>query len=138
MTDTSKSQRLMATNQQDGAHPTKHGVPQRTCETRLSIGCVVIRKRGKGPGIQEEGITMAYFSNGTEGEAFEETHCYQCKHYDTEKTCPVMEIHLNWNYEQLDDPVKKSAMEQFIPIDKDGYAGKCRMFISMETTPGGK
>jgi len=78
---------------------------------------------------------MAYFCNGIEGEIFEEKYCYECRHYNddlNERACPVMEVHLIYNYDlcnKKDDPGKKN-LDALIPMTPDGiYPDKCAMFI---------
>lgn len=41
---------------------------------------------------------MAYFANGTEGDMFFDQYCVRCVHCGG---CPVWDLHLTWNYEQV-------------------------------------
>lgn len=70
---------------------------------------------------------MAYFSNGTEGEIYEAHYCQKCVHNQKDH-CPVLELHLLWNYEQFDNKDKRCALDKF--IKRDGTDNEqCRMFI---------
>ena len=47
---------------------------------------------------------MAYFSNGSAGEAFESRWCAKCALYpivDGDPPCPVLYVHMMFNYEQI-------------------------------------
>ena len=49
---------------------------------------------------------MAYFSNGSEGEAFEAANCNSCVHQPTDEDgpgCPVWDAHLFFAYELCND-----------------------------------
>lgn len=70
---------------------------------------------------------MAYFSNGTEGELYREQYCARCVH---EPTCPVWLLHLTRNYAESNNP--DSILHVLIPMRKDGFAGKCTMFVTAE------
>lgn len=74
---------------------------------------------------------MGYFSNGTEGEMYEEEYCYKCLNYNEEQGCQIMNLHLFWNYEaqRENGEDKKYALNWFIPPDKEGiFNQQCRMF----------
>lgn len=72
---------------------------------------------------------MGYFSNGTEGEAYEEQYCAKCANANTDNGfCPIMNLHSSWNYEQHSDPLKKAALEHFIPRSEKGWNEQCKMF----------
>lgn len=69
---------------------------------------------------------MAYFSNGTEGIDYQEKYCRLCIH-DIDSQCPVIMLHLLWNYEAVNDKVKSLALNTLIPVD--GIENKqCKMF----------
>ena len=77
----------------------------------------------------------AYFANGTEGELYREQVCNNCVNWrplpgEAEETagCRIMDLHFAWNYEQQADPVKRDALQHFIPM-AGLYAGTCRMFV---------
>lgn len=74
---------------------------------------------------------MAYFSNGTEGEQYEEKYCERCIHYgDENKGCPIWDAHLFFSYElcnKENDPGKQ-ILDMLIPMD-GVWAGECRMFV---------
>jgi hypothetical protein len=80
------------------------------------------------------GLVMGYFSNGIEGDRYEETYCINCVHYanfDVEKEeCAVLEAHLLYNYDECNNP--KSILDVLIPRGK--YENeKCRMFFPLHT-----
>ncbi len=69
---------------------------------------------------------MAYFSNGTEGMSYEEEYCLHCVHFET---CPILVLHYMWNYDANRDETKKTALNTFIPRNKQGDNEKCLMFV---------
>jgi len=95
-----------------------------------------------------DGYTAETFvmANGTDGDSYEARYCAYCLHYSQAEgeCCPVLMLHLLWNYEQhnADDPVsllKHQALEQFIPTD-DAQNQPCRMWAPIHdgvTEPGG-
>lgn len=74
---------------------------------------------------------MAYFCNGTEGMRYEADFCERCVHYDGEEGCPVMAIHMLYNYDQIDNKDLKTILELLIPTDGDGFAGECKLFYKI-------
>ena len=50
---------------------------------------------------------MAYFSNGTEGEPFDE-ECSQCALF--EEPCPIAYVQVNWNYEACNNEVATAIL----------------------------
>ena len=77
---------------------------------------------------------MAYFSNGTEGEYYQEKYCDRCVHDDTEAGCPVWALHMEWNFDAVGkdkDETKAQALDTLWP--RDGvHNGECRMFHTMK------
>ena len=67
---------------------------------------------------------MGYFSNGSEGMAYEETYCAHCIH--EEGGCAVMLAHLLHNYDECNNP--ESILHVLIPRGKDGFNERCKMF----------
>lgn len=68
---------------------------------------------------------MGYFSNGTEGMAYEEEWCARCVHQDG---CEVWLVHILFNYDECNNP--KSILHRLIPLSDDGLGNKqCRMFF---------
>lgn len=63
---------------------------------------------------------MGYFSNGSEGEGYEEQWCSRCLHNDG---CAVWSAHQLHNYEECNKP--DSILHMLIPRDN----GQCRMFV---------
>lgn len=73
---------------------------------------------------------MAYFSNGTEGMAYEDRHCAECVHgQDQEKGCPVMDAHYLYAYELCNSKeAGKVILDMLIPMDEHHYPKKCSLF----------
>lgn len=76
-------------------------------------------------------MTMAYFSNGTEGDIFRERNCDLCVH-DLHGICPVWGLHLSRNYDQCEKTplgtTTKDILASLIPEDADGFARNCSLF----------
>jgi hypothetical protein len=70
----------------------------------------------------EGGITMAYFSNGTEGDVLD-NQCAQCPL--GQLPCPVALVQLEYNYEQLDDGNAKLREAMNLLINEQGI---CKTF----------
>lgn len=69
---------------------------------------------------------MGYFSNGTEGELYQEKYCNRCMH-DKNKNCPIWLAHLLYNYELCNS--KNNPLNILIPLSKDGLTNEqCTMF----------
>ena len=76
---------------------------------------------------------MGYFANGTEGEMYEASYCDRCLHSEN-NDCPIMALHLDWNYEQNKDANKKRILDMFIP--REGiYNGACTLFSPVNMIP---
>jgi len=83
-------------------------------------------------------IKMAYFSNGAEGDYYEEKYCQRCKHSgEIGEACPILLLHSKWNYEacngdKLDATpgvkAKYTALNALWPRD-GAHNGRCAMFI---------
>jgi len=77
---------------------------------------------------------MAYFANGSEGDAYETAYCARCRYQldkdpDKGECCPVLMLHLLWNYDQDAEPDKKLALELFIP-QHGTIPTQCTMFAA--------
>ena len=70
---------------------------------------------------------MGYFSNGTEGEMYQEKWCDRCLHRGDD-SCAVWLVHLTHNYDQHKDKILKLALDTLIPREGIGN-GQCRMFL---------
>ena len=73
---------------------------------------------------------MGYFSNGTEGMAYEAKYCERCIHYGPPDGpgCPVFGLHLLHNYEECNKD--DSFLHVLNPLSKNGLGNEqCRMFI---------
>lgn len=86
---------------------------------------------------------MGYFSNGGDGDDYESRFCERCAHYGTEGGCPVMALHLLYNYDQhaAGEPGEtiKAILGELIPRDDKGDNEQCAMFVDAdEPEPVGK
>lgn len=63
---------------------------------------------------------MAYFSNGSEGDCFDD-QCSKCKYGDA--PCPVAAMQLQWNYDQVGNDLATQIMDNFVKQD-----GTCTMW----------
>ena len=74
---------------------------------------------------------MAYFANGSEGDCYEAAYCNRCIHQrdaDKGECCPVLMLHLLWNYEQHSNEDKALALNLLIP--REGITNNpCEMFV---------
>ena len=72
---------------------------------------------------------MGYFSNGTEGEIYEDAYCSRCIHNDASGPyCPVLALHKLHNYDECNKP--DSFLHVLIPRSKDGLSNeRCTMFV---------
>lgn len=71
---------------------------------------------------------MGYFSNGTEGECYEEQYCSRCVHQKIDDGgCAVWFAHLMANYDECNNP--DSILHMLIPRRKNGVGNEqCAMF----------
>ena len=69
---------------------------------------------------------MGYFPNGTAGIDYEEEYCRNCVHYHDEFSCPCLDAHTLWNYEECNN--KKSILHKMIPRNDEGYNQRCIFF----------
>ncbi len=83
---------------------------------------------------------MGYFSNGTEGSAYEEHYCRNCIHFGPEDGpgCPVWFAHLLFAYEECNSESNaKTMLDLLIPRNADGNNEECAMFAGRDgATPG--
>ena len=54
---------------------------------------------------------MAYFSNGTEGEYFE-NECAKCIHGD--KPCPIAFVQMNYNYDACNNETARGILDHLV------------------------
>lgn len=81
---------------------------------------------------------MGYFSNGSEGDEYEAQWCARCVHEGTEeRSCPIMELHALYNYDQCKKKSTENALALFIPREADGGNGRCTMFFARGSRGGG-
>lgn len=67
---------------------------------------------------------MAYFSNGTEGEAFD-NQCNKCKY--GEECCPIAGLQLAYNYDAVGNKLARTMLDELV---KDN--GECTVFTLMK------
>lgn len=77
---------------------------------------------------------MGYFSNGTEGEIYQERFCFNCVNWQDKDDgrgpgCAIWDVHLLNNYGQFKNDELKQAMAVLIPRAEGGENGQCRQFI---------
>lgn len=81
---------------------------------------------------------MGYFSNGSEGDAYEARWCVRCRHYGRgvgeRQCCPVWWLHLLYNDDQQKRPTMAEALSIFIPRTRVGGNGRCVMFAKVRET----
>ena len=73
---------------------------------------------------------MGYFSNSSEGAAYEAKYCNGCIHDDVENGngCPILLLHLLYNYDECNN--KDSFLHVLIPRSKDGIGNEqCTMYL---------
>lgn len=71
---------------------------------------------------------MGYFSNGTEGMAYEAHYCDKCIHRGSETGgCGVWLAHMLRNYDDCND--ENSILHLLIPRNKEGWNEQCTMFV---------
>ncbi len=71
---------------------------------------------------------MGYFSNGTEGEMYQERWCSRCVR-DKEEGCPVWIAHLLYSYQLCNSPEDPGKVMLDMLIPREGiYNGQCAMF----------
>lgn len=69
---------------------------------------------------------MGYFSNGSEGMAYQERYCERCVH-DAQNDCPIWGAHLLYSGRDANDPT--SILHLLIPLSDDGLGNKeCLLF----------
>lgn len=67
---------------------------------------------------------MGYFSNGTEGMAYQDQICRLCKR---DGNCPVWDLHMLYNYDRKNEKVAE-ILDAMIPRTERGENGRCRYF----------
>jgi hypothetical protein len=85
---------------------------------------------------------MGYFSNGTEGMAYQERYCASCRNCGDDKSdfgCAVWDLHTLWCYDACDEwtkhdtpplhgPTLRAVLDSLIPITEEGFNGECLMY----------
>ena len=67
---------------------------------------------------------MAYFSNGTEGMAFDE-ECGECILFS--EGCPIASAQSFYNYDTCNNKVARAILNDLVKQDKDGSYIGCQM-----------
>lgn len=70
---------------------------------------------------------MGYFSNGTEGDMYQERYCSRCIHGENDE-CPVWDAHLLYNGDGL---LHQELLDMLIPQTTSGN-GQCLMFVKSQ------
>lgn len=72
---------------------------------------------------------MGYFSNGSEGDGYQQAYCNRCLHDNYEKGiyCPIWNMHLRDNYKECNNA--ESHLHDLIPRGKEGGNERCTMFV---------
>ena len=78
----------------------------------------------------DEGEEIMYFSNGSEGDYYQEKNCFLCKHWkqrhgEGAEGCPIWDAHLLYNYSKQVET--RSILDMLITEE-----GKCRFAESKE------
>lgn len=61
---------------------------------------------------------MGYFPNNTSFDYFVEKLCGNCLWFNwDEYTCPILEVHAQYNYSQHDNPEEKQALNFFLDTE---------------------
>lgn len=75
---------------------------------------------------------MGYFSNGTEGDFYEDKYCSRCVHrngQDGSSGCHVMLSHIIHAYKMCgSEEAGEDILNMLIPLGKDGFNEQCSMF----------
>jgi len=80
---------------------------------------------------------MAYFPNGTAGEGYTCSYCFNCVNWRKKKGepvegCPIWDLHLLYSYELCNSKSKaKEMLDVLIPEDKH-MPTKCSMFLKKD------
>ena len=84
---------------------------------------------------------MGYFSNGTEGGAYQSEYCFRCANRRNKKDgcgfgCAIWDLHLQYSYKLANSKADSKKMLDFlIPLDAKGCFNKeCRMFLPSHST----
>ncbi|MDP3703807.1 MAG: hypothetical protein Q8R78_05425 [Candidatus Omnitrophota bacterium] len=59
---------------------------------------------------------------------YEARYCSRCAHNDDDKGCPVMNLHLLYNYDEANKD--GSFLNVLIPRDERGFNAQCAMFLA--------
>lgn len=76
---------------------------------------------------------MGYFANGTEVMDYEQKYCCNCEH-GRGSGCAIMDLHFNFGHELTNkkDHAGKIMLDTLIPVEQNGFSGKCSMFIKIQ------
>jgi len=70
---------------------------------------------------------MGYFSNGTEGMAYQEEFCDNCANADSDGMCAIWDAHMLYNYSQNQEV--EHVLDLLIPRAKNGLGNEeCKFF----------
>lgn len=77
---------------------------------------------------------MGYFSNGSEGESYQVSYCFNCKNRRVRKDglgigCPIWDLHITYSYDLCNSKSKgKKILDFLIPNEACGNK-ECSMFL---------
>jgi len=77
---------------------------------------------------------MGYFSNGSQGEAYQAYYCYRCLNWQDKgdgrgEGCAIWDAHLLTNYTQHKNEAVESILSVLIPRVEGGENAQCAQFI---------
>lgn len=82
-------------------------------------------------------VTMAYFSNGSEGFYYKKRYCFRCINWTEDENgwgCAVWDLHILYAYELCNSKsIAKNMLDFLIPMDEGHQAEMCKMFIAKDS-----
>ena len=80
---------------------------------------------------------MGYFSNGSEGDDYEQRYCSRCVHQKPDEGgCMVWLAHMLHNYAECNN--KGSILHLLIPRQPDTFNAECKMFYAVPPAAQGE
>lgn len=78
---------------------------------------------------------MGYFSNGTEGQMYEERYCSRCTHGQDRDPCTIMNAHFvaaSFSGWADDASPMRMVLDMLIPMDEEHYNKRCTMMMEVK------
>jgi len=79
---------------------------------------------------------MAYFSNGSAGEGYQQAYCFKCRNYVDKKDgrgygCAIWDLHLDYSYQLCNSKdIAKDMLDFLIPVNPKTHTPlECSMFL---------